>query len=210
MAVALSAKSPSERLDYRWTPALDTGDTITGTPVATVLSGGVTTAGLTVESGATVRLFVEGGTAGETAEIRIVANTVGGRVFEEVLVIEIEAGNALLASFRVRYPEFASVADATVEYWLTDAARYAPTSWGDDMDPARLAYAAHNLSLSGLGTGAALPQGVTSFRSGSFSASLTDAQANATGYDATRYGREFVAIQRRNSAGPFLIMNGRL
>lgn len=90
MAVALSPKSPAERLDYSWSPELDAGDTITGTPATLVLAGGVTIAGLAVEAAGTrVRFFVEGGTANTTALVRVTVNTTGGRILQEVLSIEI-------------------------------------------------------------------------------------------------------------------------
>lgn len=115
------------------------------------------------------------------------------------------------ANLKARYAEFAAVPDASAQYWLTDGERFVTEAWAEgDYAPGLMAYAAHNLAVSGLGTGAALPQGVTSFRSGSFSATVTDAQASAEGFDATRYGREFIAMQRRNNGTPMLIMTGRL
>jgi hypothetical protein len=42
---------------------------------------------------------------------------------------------------------------------------------------------------------------VTSFKSGTFSASLSDAAASRTGYDATAYGRDFLLLRRRNFTG---------
>ena len=62
-------------------------------------------------------------------------------------------------------------------------------------------YAAHRLAELGIG-GGAVPQGVTSFKSGTFSATVSDAVAGLTGFDATVYGREFVALRRAAFAGP--------
>lgn len=106
-----------------------------------------------------------------------------------------------LADFRIRYPAFAATADATIEAWLADGDA-GTTNWPDD-DRARavMLFAAHNLSIGG--QGGAIPAGVTSFKSGTFSATLSDAAASRTGYSATVYGREYLDLVRRHFAGPF-------
>jgi len=113
--------------------------------------------------------------------------------------------------FRTRYPSFTGASDATVQYWMTDAERYVTTAWAEeDYAPAIMAYAAHQLALSGLdgaGGGAQRAGGMTSFRSGSLSVSFSDkaAAAWASGsWDASRYGAEFRAMLRRNRAGPIV------
>lgn len=118
----------------------------------------------------------------------------------------------LLGLFRIRYPAFAAVPDATVEYWLADAERFVDDSWIEgDRDPAKMAYAAHQLAMQGLGAAAgsiSLPGGVTRFRSGSMDISIAEGAASALsrgGYGATRYGQEFAALQRRNFGGPRLV-----
>lgn len=114
----------------------------------------------------------------------------------------------LLAIFRIRYPEFAAVSDETVEYWLTDAELIVTDSWiPADHDPAIMALAAHNMALGGLGSASPVGslKGVTSFKSGTFSASFSDAAANQSvngGYNATRYGQQFYIYLRRNRGGP--------
>ena len=101
---------------------------------------------------------------------------------------------------KTRYPAFAAVDDAAIQYWLTDAARFVDTSWMEgDYGPAKLAYAAHNLAAN---DSTALPQGVTQFKSGVVNISLSDAQASATGFETTRYGMEYLALLRRNFTGP--------
>jgi len=116
-----------------------------------------------------------------------------------------------LSDFRARYPAFATVADATVEYWLTDALRFVDESWMEaDYAPAIMAAAAHAIALAGFISGPAslAAGGVTSFKSGSFSASIDASVAQAAsggGWSATRYGREFQQLQRRNFAGPRLV-----
>lgn len=110
-----------------------------------------------------------------------------------------------LSDFRTRYAAFAAVADATVQYWL-DEGDTDTGSWSDETRPrAVMAYAAHKMAEQGLGTGqGALPAGVTSFKSGTFSASVSDSQAARTGFGATVYGRELLDLARRNFAGPRL------
>ena len=108
-----------------------------------------------------------------------------------------------IEDFRTRYAAFAAVADATVQYWL-DEGDGDTGGWSDETRPRGvMAYAAHKLAEQGLGTGA-IPAGVTSFKSGTFSASVSDAQAARTGFGATVYGREFLDLARRNFAGPRL------
>jgi hypothetical protein len=108
-----------------------------------------------------------------------------------------------LSDFRTRYAAFAAVADGTVEYWMTEG-EADTTLFSDETRPrAVMAFAAHKLAEQGLGTGA-VPGGVTAFKSGTFSASVSDAQASRVGFSATVYGREFLALARRNFAGPRL------
>ena len=105
-----------------------------------------------------------------------------------------------LADFRTRYPAFATVADATVSAWLADGDA-ATGAWPDDPRPrAVMLFAAHNLALQGFG--GAIPAGVTSFKSGTFSATVSDGMASRTGLSATSYGRDYLALARSNFAGP--------
>ena len=115
------------------------------------------------------------------------------------------------AALKTRYPAFAAVPDATVNYWINDGLRFVKEGWGaDDYQAGLMAYAAHQMALTGLGTDAVAGAGVTSFRSGTFSATISDEQANATGYKATRYGQEFATIQRRGNGSARFIMTGVL
>jgi hypothetical protein len=117
------------------------------------------------------------------------------------------------ATLRLRYPAFAAVSDATIQYWLTDAERIVTAEWGDDEEPASFALAAHHMAtnrVAGLvqDASAMIPAGVTSFRSAAFSADVSVAAANRTilgGYSSTSYGIEFAAMQRRNFGGPRLV-----
>ena len=105
-----------------------------------------------------------------------------------------------ISDFRARYPAFAAVADATVQVWLTEG--FAEVSAWTDADQPRgtMAYAAHKLA----GQAGATPEGVTGFKSGTFSAQLSEQAANRIGFAATVYGREFLDLARRNFAGPRL------
>lgn len=114
--------------------------------------------------------------------------------------------SALLATFRIRYPAFAAVANATVAAWL-DEGVLEVSSWpADQRNRATMLYAAHNLASQGLGAGA-IPAGVTSFKSGTFSATVSDGLANRTGFGSTAYGREYLALARRYFGGPRLAWN---
>jgi hypothetical protein len=123
------------------------------------------------------------------------------------------APSDLLAEFRIRYPEFAAVPDATVEYWLDDALLIVTDSWIEaDRKPAQMALAAHNLARRGLaaggsGIGGIAAKGVTSFKSASFSVNFDASAAKAAaagGYGSTMYGQDFQIYLHRNRGGPFL------
>jgi len=113
---------------------------------------------------------------------------------------------------RARYAAFAAVDDATITYWLTDAHRMVDTSWMEEDYPvALIAYAAYRMTeegvagLAGSEISDIAASGVTSFKSGTFSASFSDAaasQAAAGGYQANRYGREYWALLLKNRGGP--------
>lgn len=112
------------------------------------------------------------------------------------------------ADLKARFPEFAAVDDARVQYWLTDAARIVTDGWGADEDVGLILLAAHNLAAGGaLATGQSFPVGVTSFKSGTFSIGFSDASAAAQaagGYGSTRYGIMFRSLLRVHAGGPFL------
>lgn len=230
--VSWPAKDPDSVLDYVYTVQLDAGDTVSGTPTATLLSGTVvidsTSFDPTIVStpaiprGQSLTLWLSGGTAGETAVIRIAWSTAGGRTNDDVAtlaIIESDIAEPLPLTgyakpapghLTARYPAFAATPAATIQYWLTDAERSVDNSWTEtDYAAALMAVAAHNMALAGYGTDvsalAAVPGGVSRLRSGSLDVSLTDAAANArmTGdFTATRYGQEYQMLLRRNRAGP--------
>ena len=110
------------------------------------------------------------------------------------------------SDFKTRYPAFAAVADAPVSYWLDEGDTETAT-WPDDIRArAVMAYAAHKLTETGALAGT-VPQGLTSFKSGTFSATVSDSLASLTGFDATVYGREFIAMRRTAFSGPIMAWN---
>lgn len=113
--------------------------------------------------------------------------------------------SGLLAAFRLRFPAFAAVADETVQYWIDDAEKLVGDNWPeDDRAIGVITLAAHNMASIGLGKGTA-PQGVTSFKSGTFSVQMSDKAASATGYSSTIYGRQYLDMCQRIFGGARLV-----
>ncbi|MBK6800425.1 MAG: DUF4054 domain-containing protein [Novosphingobium sp.] len=105
------------------------------------------------------------------------------------------------ANLKARFPAFAAVADGTVEYWINEGDEQTATWPETGRDKAVMAYAAHRMAELGIGS-TSIPVGLTSFKSGTFSATVSDSVAGLTGMDATVYGREFVTLRRVAFAGP--------
>lgn len=197
------SKDPDEVLDFTWMPALVVGDDIDTNSVAVIV--GTVAIDAIDATASQITLWLSGGVAGETAEVRLRCTTIGGRTFEDTAALNIVASNAdPLQAFRMRFPEFATVPDGTIKYWLDDAAT--ETTGFAAPDKAILLLAAHNLAMTGQGGGMA--PGVTSFKSGTFSATVSETQANRTGLNATRYGIDYLALCKRAFAGPRLIRAG--
>lgn len=117
-------------------------------------------------------------------------------------------------TLKLRFPAFASVADETVEYWLTDARLIVKDTWiEDDRAPAEMSLAAHNMAMGGLGTaggavGDLASMGVTDFKSASMAVSFdaeTVRRSGGGGYGSTRYGAQFLTYLQRNRGGPRLV-----
>lgn len=111
------------------------------------------------------------------------------------------------AELKARYPAFATVADATVDYWIADAEGPVGTNWSDaDRPVGVMLFAAHNMALLGLASGAgSVPAGVTSFKSGTFAVTVSDKLAGASGIYATLYGRMYADLCRRLFGGARLV-----
>lgn len=206
------AKDPETVADYRYDVALDAGDTLDAIS-ATKLTGSVVIDSQT--SNATgVTVWLSGGSDGETAVFRVAWTTTGGRTFDDIITLAVVANEigTDVTEFLTRYPAFSSVAGGTIAYWLRDAERTVTDRWReDDQAPARMALAAHNMAAGGLlpQTGAAaIPAGVTRFRSASMDVGLSEAAANRAlkgGYGSTVYGQEFAVMERRNLGAPRLV-----
>jgi hypothetical protein len=119
------------------------------------------------------------------------------------------------AEMKARYTAFAAVADETVQLWLTDAESFVDESWIEaDYAPAIMALAAHNMAMEGLGAtsgAAALPAGVTRFKSGAMDVTVSEKAASARasgGYQATRYGQAYARLLYKNHGGPRVVAAG--
>lgn len=110
---------------------------------------------------------------------------------------------ATSADLKARYPAFATVLNATIDVWLAEAATDCAAFPDSTRARAEMALAAHNMASLGIVSGA-VPAGVTSFKSGTFSATVSDGAASRTGLYATIYGREYLGYRRTAFAGPRL------
>lgn len=99
-----------------------------------------------------------------------------------------------------RYPAFEAIEHSVIRTWLDDAAIECAAFPDDTRARAEMAYAAHRMAE--IGVIKTVPAGVTSFKSGDFSASVDASVASRTGFASTVYGREFNQLRRRHFAGP--------
>lgn len=202
--IAWPAKDPADIADFTWTPDLDAGDTI-DTFVATITSGTITKQGSETKTDTQGTVWLQGGADRELAMLSLTVTTAGGRTFREGAVLPVfDRATETMAMFRLRYPAFASVSDGLISYRLYEALGFVGDEWPEaGRTIARTAYAAHKLAEAGSISGS-IPAGLTSFKSGTFSATVSEGMASATGFDATVYGREFIALRRIAFAGPRL------
>lgn len=220
------SKDPDAVLDYEYTIPLDTGDSVSSYTF-TKLTGSVVIDSDS-RSGADVTVTLSGGTDGETAVFRIAWATLGGRDDDDVITLFVSSheyvalvltdyAKPLPPHLRARYPAFATVEAGTIQYWLTDAERYVSDAWSEgDYAVGLMALAAHNMTLAGYGDAAAaalsvIPVGVSRFKSGTLDVTLTEQATNARlsgELGATRYGIEYLALLRRNRAGPLVAPTG--
>lgn len=202
--IAWPAKDPADIADFTWTPDLDTGDTI-ATFAATISSGTITKQGAETSTTTQGIVWLQGGADKELAILALVITTAGGRTFREGAVLPVfNRATETLAIFRLRYPAFVAVSDGLISYRLYEALSIVGDNWpAAGAITARTAWAAHKLAEAGV-LFSAVPQGLTSFKSGTFSATVSDSLASLTGLDATAYGREFVAMRHAAFAGPIM------
>lgn len=199
-------KAPDTVAEFTLDPQIDAGDAIDSFTAAVGDGNVVIDSSSNTDTRITVGL--SGGTAGTTARIDFEIETEDGRTFSESATLQIIDKSADdLAAFRLRYPAFVSVPDEAISYWITDGDRVVDSSWSEgDIDPARFAHAAHMMVENGILT-SKIPAGVTSFKSGTFSATIADSIASAEGYRSTIYGRQFLVLRRANLSGPRGVWN---
>lgn len=140
----------------------------------------------------------------------MLATLIAAGVFSGGATPPVEDGLPTVDDFRERFPRFAAVSDARIEYWL---ARHAPVTdaWDDDdYFDAILELTAHNLVINDElpGDGGGSMVGVTRFRSASMDVSFSERAANSGltgGYGSTKYGQMFAVRLRRHGGGPRLV-----
>lgn len=117
------------------------------------------------------------------------------------------------ADLKARYPAFADVDDATVQVYLDDTVTSVDGSWREaDYIPAKVAKAAHEMALLGIGKRSEAEgwaaSGLTRLKSGNLDVAFSDAKvAKASGgtLDATPYGQAYKRILKRNKGGPRVV-----
>ena len=101
-----------------------------------------------------------------------------------------------IADFRARYPAFDTIADATVQAWLDDGDAATAAFPDEDRPRAVMLFAAHNLQF-GTEAGKIAASGLSSFKSGTFSATVSESASARTGFAATLYGRDYLNLARQ-------------
>jgi hypothetical protein len=236
MSKTWPAKDPDAVLDYVYRIPLDAGDSVSGQPTFTKLTGDVAidliasiaAPDTTAEGyGQDLTVWLSGGTDGEVSVFRVAWTTVETRTDDDIITLavsshELEAlaltgyAKPLPGHLVLRYPAFAAVPAGTIQYWLSDAERFVGTSWLEgDYAAGLMSLAAHNMALAGLGTDAAslsgVPAGLTSMKSGTLSLTFSQEAANARlggNLSSTRYGAEYAVLLGANRGGPLVAPTG--
>jgi Protein of unknown function (DUF4054) len=109
---------------------------------------------------------------------------------------------------QAKYPAFADVADATIDLYIADA--QVDTSWLEaDYATAIMLWAAWAMTNVGIGTGGEVAgyigSGVSRLKSGTLDVSFSDSAASLSGYETNIYGRQFLALLRKNKGGPRVV-----
>lgn len=225
------SKDPDEvlRYSYDWSPDLAVGETIVSAVVLQVTAAGTTLVGQQITS-PFVTLIISGGTDGLEAAYLIRPTTSTGNVFEDTVALPIMSkvvpamfpGGYTLptpANLIALFPEFASVGQARLAFYLERAARVVTLDWPEaDFGYARMLLAAHLLTGAGLGTSAeatAINDGSGQFRSmriGSLALERFSPGSSSSGskFSSTRYGREFLPMLRAIRGGPRVTGDGML
>lgn len=119
------------------------------------------------------------------------------------------------AGLEAAFPAFLAVPQATIQYWIDRAVSVMGTAgWREsDYTHGAMLLAAHYMTMQGVGTGAeavSAAQGASGFKvmkSGSLTLERFDDGAGGNAYD-TSYGRQYLALLRRNTAGPRITGTG--
>jgi hypothetical protein len=115
-----------------------------------------------------------------------------------------------LADFQAKYVAFTTLTETPYAAWATEAEADITDRYGDQQQRATELLTAHYLAIQGIGTGQTgtiAVSGVTSFKSGTFSATISDSVASSRakgGLSASIYGQQLLRIQRGLFGGPRL------
>jgi hypothetical protein len=227
------AKDPGATLDYVYRIPLDAGDSVAaiGNVAFTRLAGTATIQSTSLAAapsttatgfGQDVTVWISGGADQETNVFKIVWTTALTRTNDDIItnvqLVALDLVNftaPLPGHLQQRYPAFATVPAATIQFWLTDAQRFVKNNWrASDYPVGIMALAAHNMAIQGLvtdGNTAQIPGGVDRFKIGPMEFSLTQQAANAKlsgDLTSTRYGVEFQALRLANTGGPRVAASG--
>jgi hypothetical protein len=118
---------------------------------------------------------------------------------------KIEVSIMAAVDLKAQIPAMNCIPDYVIDQYLARSELQVGDGFPDGLrEWAVFNHAAHFMSAAGLVKGA-IPAGLTSFKSGTFSATVSDTAAAQTGFDASPYGREYKRLMDSNHAGPFLV-----
>lgn len=117
-----------------------------------------------------------------------------------------------LAQFIAMFPAFATLTQGPYDLYVAKAEKRAAVCLGDFYQDGVELLTAHLLAKAGIGVDPGMAMlastGATSFKSGTFSASISESVASSRargGYQATPYGQEYAILLRENCGGPRLV-----
>jgi len=103
-----------------------------------------------------------------------------------------------LGTFLARFPEFGCVSHGQIISVLAEAPLFTGANWDEYEELGAMLYAAHILSMQGLGDGPDAKKmknsGVTSITSGSHKVVYQDMRGAVRGFGCTSYGARFEAL----------------
>jgi len=112
------------------------------------------------------------------------------------------------ADFKIRFPEFVTVDDARIQFWLDDAAlEVGEAAWGPLYEKGSMLLAAHLLELDiqrvDSGSGSSSLARVTSKKVGDVSVTFARSSTDSTEdwYNQTDYGSEYLRLKLRVGMG---------